>query len=99
MGRCKAQRRLRKVLSYARAVVPLEPAAVRVKRKTAGYSAWRRISSSFGLCLAWRPVRGSDWTTRLGLGWPTRSLALALTALDAEKVGGLRFVMARTSME
>ena len=73
-------------------------AAERFAGKT-GYSVWRRRSSSLGLCLAWRPVRGSDWTTRLGLGWPTRSLALALTALDAEKVAGLRFVMASMSME
>jgi hypothetical protein len=33
------------------------------------------------------------------LGWPTRSRALALTALAAENRGGLRFGMARTSMK
>jgi len=36
---------------------------------------------------------------RTGLGWPTRSRALAFTALAAENVLGLRFVMARMSME
>ena len=53
------------------------------------------ISSSLGLCLAWRPVRGSVFMIRAGLGWPTRSRALALTALAAENFPGLRFVMAR----
>ena len=57
------------------------------------------MSSSLGLCLVARPVRGSVERTRAGLGWPTRSRALALTALVAEKRGGLRFVTARTSME
>jgi len=52
-----------------------------------------------GLCLAERPVRGSVSTMRTGLGWPTRFLALALTALVAENLPGLRFVMARMSME
>jgi hypothetical protein len=33
------------------------------------------------------------------LGCPTRSRALAFTALLAENVAGLRFVMARLSME
>ncbi len=57
------------------------------------------ISSSLGLCLAARPVRGSVAITRAGLGWPTRSRALALTALAAENFPGLRFVMASMSME
>jgi len=57
------------------------------------------ISSSLGLCLALRPVRGLSATTRDGLGWPTRSRALALTALAAEKRAGLRFPMTRMSME
>src|SRR5271165_3700383 len=51
------------------------------------------ISSSLGLCLVSRPVRGSVSTTRAGLGWPTRSRAFALTALVAENFPGLRFVM------
>ena len=90
---------LRCISSYTHLVALPGQAEVAVEGNTAGYSPWRRSSSSFRLCLAWRPVRGSDWTTRLGLGWPTRSLALALTALDAEKVAGLRFVMASMSME
>ena len=57
------------------------------------------ISSSLGLCLAARPVRGSVESTRAGLGWPTRSRALALTALVAENRVGLRFLTARMSME
>ncbi len=36
---------------------------------------------------------------RAGLGWPTRSRALALTALAAENLPGLRFVILRMSME
>jgi hypothetical protein len=36
---------------------------------------------------------------REGLGWPTRSRALAFTALDTENLAGLRFVMAKKSME
>jgi len=44
-------------------------------------------------------VRGSVESTRAGLGWPTRSRALALTALVAEKGVGLRFLTARMSME
>jgi hypothetical protein len=64
-----------------------------------GYSPLRMISSSLGLCLIWRPVRGSVSMTRAGLGCPTSSRALALTALVAENVAGLRFVMARLSME
>ena len=63
------------------------------------YSSCRMISSRLGLCLASRPVRGSVSTTRAGLGWPTRSRALALTALVAENLSGLRFLMARMSME
>ena len=46
-----------------------------------------------------RPVRGSVSITRAGLGWPTRSRALALTALVAENFPGLRFVMASMSMK
>src|ERR1035441_9305711 len=57
------------------------------------------ISSSLGLCLVARPVRGSVDSTPAGLGWPTRSRALAFTALMAENGVGLRFVTARTSME
>ena len=57
------------------------------------------ISSSLGLCLVARPVRGSVSITRAGLGWPTRSRALALTALVAENFPGLRFVMASMSMK
>ena len=34
--------------------------------------------------MAWRPVRGASGSTREGLGWPTRSRALALTAFAAE---------------
>jgi hypothetical protein len=52
------------------------------------------ISSSLGLCLASRPVRGSVFTTRAGLGWPTCSRALAFTALVAENRPGFRFVVA-----
>jgi len=63
------------------------------------YSSWRMISSSLGLCLVSRPVRGSVSMTRAGLGWPTRSRALAFTALVAENIPGLRFVMARMSMK
>src|ERR1035437_5745789 len=37
--------------------------------------------------------------TRAGFGWPTRSRALALTALVAENFPGLRFVMASMSMK
>ena len=59
------------------------------------YSSWRMISSSLGLCLMARPVRGSVSITRAGFGWPMRSRALALTALAAENFPGLRFVMAR----
>ena len=43
-------------------------------------------------------MRGSVSTTRAGLGWPTRSRALALTALVAEKRAGLRLAMAKMSM-
>src|SRR5208337_1778061 len=65
----------------------------------ARYSASRSISSSFGLCLASRGVRGAlSSITRAGLGWPTRSRALAFTALVAENRAGLRFVTARLSM-
>jgi len=52
-----------------------------------------------GLCFVARPVRGSVESTRAGLGCPTRSRALDLTALVAEKGVGLRFVTARSSME
>src|SRR5208282_5871560 len=64
-----------------------------------GQSSCRMSWSRLGLCLASRPVRGSLSTTRAGLGWPTRSRALALTAFVAVNLGGLRFVMARKSME
>lgn len=62
-------------------------------------SSLRINSSSFVLCFTSRPVRGPLWITRAGLGWPTRSRALAFTVFEAENVPGLRFVMARTSME
>src|SRR5271157_3602247 len=57
------------------------------------------ISSSLGLCLAARPVRGSVLITLAGLGWPTLCRALALTALAAENFPGLRFFMASMSMK
>lgn len=63
------------------------------------YPSCRMTSSSLGLCLTARPVRGFSSITRAGLGWPTRSRALALTALAAEKRAGLRFAMVRMSME
>jgi hypothetical protein len=63
------------------------------------YSSCRKTSSNLGLCLVERPVRGSVESTREGLGWPTRSRALALTALVAENLSSLRFVMAKMSME
>ncbi len=63
------------------------------------YSSPRRIWSSFGLCFALRPVRGLSGSTREGFGWPTRSRALAFTAFAAEKTAGLRFAMAKLSME
>lgn len=69
-----------------------------LQRGIHGSASWM-ISSSFGLCLAARPVRSPVERTRAGLGWPTRSRALALTALVAENFPGLRFVMARLSME
>jgi hypothetical protein len=56
------------------------------------HSASRITSSSLG-------VRGSDSTTRAGFGWPTRSRALAFTALATENFPGLRFVMASMSMD
>ena len=56
------------------------------------YSSCRIRSSSFGLCLASRPVRGVSTTTLAGLGWPTRSRAFAFTAFVAENRPGLRFV-------
>lgn len=49
------------------------------------------ISSSLGLYLALRPVRGVSSTTLAGFGCPTRSRALALTALVTENRPGLRF--------
>jgi hypothetical protein len=63
------------------------------------HSASRITSSSLGLCLVSRPVRGSDSTTRAGFGWPTRSRALAFTDLATENFPGLRFVMASMSMD
>jgi len=63
------------------------------------YSSCRISSSSFGLCFTSRPWRGSVSMARAGLGWPTRSRALALTALAAENLPGLRFVILRMSME
>ena len=44
-------------------------------------------------------ARRDAGSMREGFGWPTRSRALALTALVAEKWAGLRFAMARMSME
>jgi len=55
--------------------------------------------SSFGLCLAFRPVLGSSRTTRAGGGCPTRSRAFAFTALVTENRLGLRFAIAKMSME
>jgi hypothetical protein len=56
------------------------------------------ISSIFGLCFAFRPVRGASGKTREGFGWPTRSRALAFTAFAAENPVFFRFAMAKTSM-
>ena len=78
---------------------PPSPTALALPNPPCAYSSWRMISSILGLCLASRPVRGSVESTRAGLGWPTRSRALALTALVAENLAGLRFAMARVSME
>ena len=74
-------------------IAALEKNAAHANRLGHGYSSCRRISSSLGLCLASRPVRGSVSNTRAGLGWPTRARALAFTALVAENFAGLRFLM------
>lgn len=58
------------------------------------YSSSRSTSSSWGLCFRARPVLGSVSTTRDALGWPTRSRALAFTALVTENLPGLRFFIA-----
>jgi len=56
-------------------------------------------SSSLGLCLTARPVRGLVLIILDGLGWPILCRALALTALAAENFSGLRFFMASMSMK
>ncbi len=51
------------------------------------YSSWSN-STHLGLCLALRPAAGrSAGCVRVAAGWPTRSRALALTALVLENVG------------
>ena len=99
LGLCIAVLR-RVLLSYT--APPNTPLSIRTpcaRQSGHVYSSCPMISSSLGLCLALRPVRGLSATTRDGLGWPTRSRALALTALAAENRTGLRFPMARMSME
>jgi hypothetical protein len=55
-------------------------------------------SSNFGLCFAFRPVRGASGRTREGFGWPTRSRAFAFTAFAAENSAFFRFAIVSTSM-
>jgi len=51
-----------------------------------------KMCSKFSLYFACLPVFGFSSTTRTGLGCPTRSRALALTALVAENLAGFFFL-------